>query len=105
MATVTNKTKVLSIKGKVKAVSQIEDEKKEADVCWKYGLIYSRNQTIWKNRTKIISVFERTRLRKTILKTLTKRRQFKRCLSVLSNRYVNIVPVSVFSSHYNFRSS
>jgi 3-methyladenine DNA glycosylase Tag len=74
MATVRNKIKVLSIKGKVKAILQIENEKKRADMCWKFGLINSTNKTIWKRRTKIISAFEQNRLKKTFSKAL-KRRQ------------------------------
>jgi hypothetical protein len=34
--------------------------KKEADVCQEFGLLNPVNQTICKNRTKIISVFEWT---------------------------------------------
>jgi len=64
MATVRNKTKVLSIKGKVKAILQVENEKKKGEVCQKFGLINSTNQTIWKNRNKFISAFEQNRLRK-----------------------------------------
>jgi hypothetical protein len=37
--------------------------KKKADVCWEFGLVNYMIQMIWKNRTKIISVFEHNRLR------------------------------------------
>jgi hypothetical protein len=33
-------------------------EKNKADVCQEFDLIKSTMQTIWKNKTKIISVFE-----------------------------------------------
>jgi hypothetical protein len=58
MATVTNKRKVLSIKGKVQVIQQIENGKKKADMCWEFVLINSTFQKVWKNRTKIISAFE-----------------------------------------------
>jgi hypothetical protein len=58
MATVTNKRKVLSIKGKVKVIQQIENGKKKADMCWELVLINSTFQKILKNRTKIITTFE-----------------------------------------------
>jgi len=32
--------------------------KKKTGVRWEYGLVNSTIQTIWKNRTKIISAFE-----------------------------------------------
>jgi len=34
-------------------------EKKKADLCQGFGLVNSLIQMIWKNRTKIFSVFER----------------------------------------------
>jgi hypothetical protein len=33
-------------------------EKKKADVCWDFGLVNIMIQTIWKNRTKVISAFD-----------------------------------------------
>jgi hypothetical protein len=63
MATVTNKRKVSSVEGKVKAIRQIENGKKKADADLEFGLISSTSKMIWKNRTKIISAFEQTRLR------------------------------------------
>jgi len=32
-------------------------------VCWEFGPVNSTTQTIWKNRTKIISAFEQNRSR------------------------------------------
>jgi len=57
MATVMNKRKVWSIKGKVKAMQQIENIK-ISDVCQKFCLENSVIQTIFKYRTTIISAFE-----------------------------------------------
>jgi hypothetical protein len=34
------------------------EKKKKADVCPEFGLVNSTIQTIWKNRTRIISAFE-----------------------------------------------
>jgi hypothetical protein len=45
-------------------------EKKKADLCQGFGLVNSTIQMIWKNRTKIISVFERKRLRINNFETL-----------------------------------
>jgi len=33
-------------------------------MCWKFGLVNSTTQTIWKNRTEIITAFEQNRSRK-----------------------------------------
>jgi len=38
---------------------ETENGKKKADVCREFGLVNSTMQTIWKNRSKIISAFER----------------------------------------------
>jgi transposase-like protein len=53
-----NKRKALSVEEKVKVIREIENGKKNTDVCREFGLINSTTQTIWKNRTKIISAFE-----------------------------------------------
>jgi hypothetical protein len=58
-----NKRKVLGTEGKVKATSEIENEKKkereiEVVVCREFDPVNSKIQTIWKNRSKMISVFE-----------------------------------------------
>jgi hypothetical protein len=59
MATVMNKRNVLSLEGKIKVMQQIKNEKKKkADWCREFGIVNSTIQTIWKNSTKIISVFE-----------------------------------------------
>jgi len=50
-----NKRKVLSVKGKVKMRQQKENGKK-VNVCLEFGLANYTTQTIWKNRTEIISV-------------------------------------------------
>jgi hypothetical protein len=42
----------------LKVIRQIENGKKKADMCREFGLVNSIIQTIWKNRTKIISSFE-----------------------------------------------
>lgn len=52
------KRKVLSIEEKVKVIREIENGRKKADVCRKFGLVNSTVQTIWKNKTKIIDAFE-----------------------------------------------
>jgi transposase-like protein len=57
MVTIMNKRKVLSVEEKFKVIREIENGKKKADVCREFGLINSTTQTIWKNRTKIISAF------------------------------------------------
>jgi hypothetical protein len=54
MATVMNKRKVLSNKGNVKVIQEIENGKKKADICQKFGLINFMVQTIWKDRTKLV---------------------------------------------------
>jgi hypothetical protein len=58
MATIMNKRKVSSVKENVKVIQEIENGKKKADVCQEFCLINSTIQTIWKNRTQIISAFE-----------------------------------------------
>jgi len=63
MATVTNKRKVLSVERKVNMIRQIANGKKEANMCREFGLINPTIQTIWRNRTKIISVFEQNESR------------------------------------------
>jgi len=63
MAICTNKTKVLSVERKVKVIRQTANGKNEANVCREFGLIASKIQTIWRNRTKIISVFEQNESR------------------------------------------
>jgi len=63
MANVTNKGKVLSGERKVKVIRQIANGKNEANVCREFGLITSTIQTIWRNRTKIISVYEQNESR------------------------------------------
>jgi hypothetical protein len=57
MATIT-KRKVLSVGEKVKVIRETENGKKKADVCREFGLVNFMIQTIWKNRTEIISTFE-----------------------------------------------
>jgi hypothetical protein len=42
--------------------------KKEADVCWKFGLVNNMIQMIWKNRNKIINALKRTAENKAISK-------------------------------------
>jgi hypothetical protein len=59
MATAMHKRKVLSIEGRVKVMRHLECGKKKADLRWEFGLVNSTIQTIYKNRTKIISAFER----------------------------------------------
>jgi hypothetical protein len=44
-------------------IQQTETDKKKADVCLELSLVNSIIQTIWKNRTKIISAFEQNGLR------------------------------------------
>jgi hypothetical protein len=52
-----NKRKVLIVKWKVKMRKQKENwKKKKANVCLEFGLANYMTQTIWKNRTEIISV-------------------------------------------------
>jgi len=58
VATVSDERKVLSVEGKVKAIRQIEKWKKKSDFVRKFGPVNSTIETIWKNRTKIISAFE-----------------------------------------------
>jgi len=58
MATVTNKRKVLSVEGTVKSDTANRKWTEKADACRKFGLVNSTIQKIWKNGTKIISVFQ-----------------------------------------------
>jgi hypothetical protein len=44
-------------------IQETETDKKKADVCVELSLVNSMIQTIWKNRTQIISAFEQNRLR------------------------------------------
>jgi len=48
----------LSVEGKVKVIWQTENGRKKADMCREFGVVNSTIQTIWKNRTKLIRVFE-----------------------------------------------
>jgi hypothetical protein len=57
MSTVMNKRKAWSIKGEVKVIRQIENVK-ISDIYQKFCLENSVIQTIFKNRTTIISAFE-----------------------------------------------
>jgi len=57
MATVMNKSKVWSIKEKVKATQKIENVK-ISDVYQKFCLENSVIQTIFKSRTTVIGAFE-----------------------------------------------
>jgi len=63
MAAVTNKWNVLSIKGKVEVIRQIENGKRKADWCREFCVINSMIQMMCKTRTNIISVFEQKGLR------------------------------------------
>jgi len=58
MAAITNKRKVLTVKGKVKMIQQIENGIRKADSCWEFYVINSAVQMMCKTRTKIISAFE-----------------------------------------------
>jgi hypothetical protein len=53
-----NKREVLSIKGKVKVIRQIENRKEKADVCQEFGLVNCAIQTVWEKISKVISGFE-----------------------------------------------
>jgi hypothetical protein len=66
MATVMKKRNAVSVPGKFKVVLKTangkrerERERERADLCLGFSLVNSTIQMIWKNRTKIISVFER----------------------------------------------
>jgi hypothetical protein len=48
---------------KKKKKKEKKRKEKKADLCQGFGLVNSTIQMIWKNRTKIISVFERNRSR------------------------------------------
>jgi hypothetical protein len=63
MATVTNKSKVLGLEGKV-SVTRYRKWKKKGDLCRKFGLVNFMIQNIWKNGTKIINAFEENKSRK-----------------------------------------
>jgi hypothetical protein len=58
MAAITNKWKVLTVKGKVKVIQQIENGIRKADLCWEFCVINSAIQMMCKTRTNIISAFE-----------------------------------------------
>jgi len=58
MTAVTNKWKVLSVKGKVEVIRQIENGKRKADWCREFCVVNSVIQMMCKSRTKIFSVFE-----------------------------------------------
>jgi CENP-B N-terminal DNA-binding domain. len=49
-----NKRKVVSMKGKVKVIRQIENGKKKADVWQEFGVVNSMINVVCKNRRKII---------------------------------------------------
>jgi hypothetical protein len=89
MATVTNKRKGLSVEGKVKAIRQLENEKKKADVGRKVGLLDSTIEMICKNRTIIISALEQNGSR---IKLFRKPEvtSLRRCLGGFSKRQVTM---------------
>jgi hypothetical protein len=58
MSTVTNKTKILSVEEKLKMLRVIENGRQKTDVCREFGLVNSTVQTICKNGTRNISLFE-----------------------------------------------
>ena len=53
------KRKVLTVEDKVDVIKQTKNDKKKADVCREFNLVNSTVQTIWKNRDKIVSAFEK----------------------------------------------
>ena len=57
MATVMNKTKVLSVEEKFKVTRQIYKGKEKADVYLEFCLVIPTIQTILENRTKTVSAF------------------------------------------------
>jgi hypothetical protein len=63
MAAIMNKRKVLTVKGKVTVIQQIENGIRKADLCWEFCVINSAIQMMCKTRTNIISAFEQKRSR------------------------------------------
>ena len=51
------------VEEKFKLIQETENGKKKADMCKEFGFINSTIQTMWKNRTTVISVFEKEGLR------------------------------------------
>jgi hypothetical protein len=49
----------LIVKKEVKLVQEIENGNKRADVCQEFAFVNSTVQTIWKNKTTVISVYEK----------------------------------------------
>jgi len=58
MAAVTNNWKVLSVKGKVEVIRQIENGKRKTAWCREFCVVNSMIQMMCKTRTKIVGVFE-----------------------------------------------
>jgi hypothetical protein len=54
----------LNVEGKVKVKRQVENgKKKKADLRRDFGLVNSKTQTIWKNKTKITSALKQNESR------------------------------------------
>jgi len=58
-----NRRKVLSVKGEVKVIWQVEDGKKKADVCWEFCPVNSTIQMIWKKQNQNLSTGEQNGLK------------------------------------------
>jgi len=58
------KESILNVeKKKVKFIQAIENGNKIADMCQEFAFVNSMIQTIWKNKTAVISVLEKNGLR------------------------------------------
>jgi hypothetical protein len=56
-------TRVLSLDEKVKLKREIANGRKKAEVSQEFGFANSMIKRVWKNRTKIVSAFEKNGLR------------------------------------------
>jgi hypothetical protein len=80
-----NKRTVIGIGGKVKAIRQIQNEKK-VDGCREFGIINSTIQPILKNKTKINSELNNTGRQHNDFESLNKVTSMRRYSSGLSKR-------------------
>ena len=79
----------MSVEGKVNVIRKIEDGKRKL-TCQEFGLVTSTIQTIWKNRTKVISACEQNGLRINDFESLNEVMSMRHCLSGLSKREVTV---------------
>ena len=71
-------------------------------MCLEFGPVNSTIQTIWENRNKIISAFERTNRVHSDFDSLNEVTPIRGCLSGVSKREVNVLLAPASRELYNY---